>query len=176
MKCSIETERLMLRPWTMDDAEAFYHGWASDPEVTKYLTWNPHQSIEDTKMILRLFVEQYEKPERINFAIVSKETGELIGGIDVVGYLPDGTPAIGYMLRRDQWGKGYMTEACKAMVALLFSLGHKTIRIDAMVENIGSNRVIQKCGGIFVKTEEEERPLKGDRVLINVYLIHEPTR
>ena len=169
MKIELETKRLLLRPWRLDDAEPFFHGWASDPKVTKYMTWNPHESVEETKGIVALWVEQYEKPERINFAIELKDTGELIGGIDVVGYL-DGVPVIGYMLKRDKWGRGIMTEACMKLLDFLFANGHDTVRIDAMVENIGSNKVIQKCGGIFIGTEEQDRPMKGDKVLVNRYV------
>ena len=51
MKLTLETKRLILRPFTIDDAGEMFCGWASDPEVTKYLTWNTHKSIEETKKI-----------------------------------------------------------------------------------------------------------------------------
>ena len=75
-----------------------FFGWASDPEVTKYLTWSTHKDIEETKKILSLWINEYEKPERLNFAIELKKEDKLIGGIDVVGYLGGvkGTPVIGY--------------------------------------------------------------------------------
>ena len=173
MKITLETGRLILRPWSIDDAEAMFYGWANDPEVTKYLTWNPHQSIDETKAFLSLWIEQYKKPERFNFAIVLKETGELIGGIDVVGYLdgPEGTPVIGYCSSKKHWNHGYMTEACKCLLNFLFEEGYKEVRIDADVGNIGSNRVIQKCGGVFEFEETQEVPLKNKTVQINSYLV-----
>ena len=146
MKLTLETERLILRPFRAEDAEAMFFGWASDDEVTKYLTWPTHGSIETTKAIIARWLEEYEKPERLNFAIELKEEKKLIGGIDVVGYL-EGVPVIGYNLARPYWGRGIMTEACTRVLEHLFSLGFPEVRIDAMVENIGSNRVIQKCGG-----------------------------
>lgn len=170
MRLTMETQRLILRPFELNDAQAMFDGWASDPEVTKYLTWPPHESVEVTKQIVGLWVEQYKKPERLNFAIVLKETGELIGGIDVVGYL-DGTPVIGYASSRKYWGNGYMTEACNCLLTLLFAKGYEEVRIDAQVENLGSNRVIRKCGGQFLCTEEDARPLKGDSVLVNRYIV-----
>lgn len=167
---TLVTERLILRPWDISDVRDMFYGWANDEEVTKYLTWNAHDDIEITKMVVASWVEQYQKPERINFAIELKETGKLIGGIDVVGYI-DGVPVIGYVLSRQYWNKGYMSEAAKCVIEFLFSLGHSKILIDADKRNIGSNKVIQKCGGIFIKEEIEERPLKNDKVIVNRYCI-----
>ncbi|MCR5021843.1 GNAT family protein, partial [Ruminococcus sp.] len=65
----------------------------------------------------------------------------------------------------------YMTEACHCVIEYLFSKGYSEIRIDAMSENIASIRVIQKCGGIFLKTDEDYYPLKDKTVLINRYII-----
>ena len=170
MKLTLETDRLLLRPFTMDDAEAMFSGWASDPEVTKYLTWNMHPNIEVTKMILKQWIEQYDKPERLNFAIERKADGALIGGIDVVGYL-DGIPVIGYNLAKKYWNQGYMTEACRKLLEYLFSQGYTEVRIDAMVDNIGSNRVIQRCGGVFIGAEDDYLPMKNKTVKINRYIV-----
>ena len=173
MKATIETERLLLRPFELSDDVAMFEGWASDPEVTKYLTWSPHTCVEGTHALLQIWVKQYEKPERINFAIVEKASNKLIGGIDVVGYL-EGTPVIGYVLGRAYWGKGYMTEACKRVLEFLFDKGYEEVRIDAQKENIASQRVILKCGGVFLKEEYEDVPAKGERVIVYRYLIKNP--
>jgi ribosomal-protein-alanine N-acetyltransferase len=170
MRITLETDRLILRPFEYDDASAMFDNWASDDEVTKYLTWPTHKSIDETKYILDLWIKQYEKPERINFAITLKKTNELIGGIDVVGYI-DNDPVIGYNLARKYWNNGYMSEACKTVINYLFSLGYETIRIDAAKENIGSNKVIQKCGGIFTEEYNDYLPLKDKYMIINKYII-----
>lgn len=176
MRLTLETDRLILRPFVPEDAEEMFYGWANDPEVTKYLTWPPHESVETTKKIVSQWVEQYKKPERLNFAMVLKENGKLIGGIDVVGYLGGihGTPVLGCAIGRKYWSCGYVTEALKCLLTLLFAKGYDEVRIDAQVENIGSNRVIQKCGGQFLRTEEDERPLKGDTVFVNRYIVRRP--
>ncbi|MBQ8979235.1 MAG: GNAT family N-acetyltransferase [Oscillospiraceae bacterium] len=173
MLVTLGTRRLKLRPFRVSDAQAMFDGWASDPEVTKFLTWCTHDSAETTRQLLEKWVSEYEKPEKLNFAIELKETGKLIGGIDVVGYIdgPEGTPVIGYNLSSRHWNKGYMTEACRCVVRYLLDRGYQKVRIDAMINNAGSNRVIQKCGGIFQGKEEHHRPLKGDTVEINCYLI-----
>ena len=170
MKLTLETERLRLRPFRMEDAESIFSGWASDPEVTKYLTWNPHKSIRETRCILSMWIAEYEKPERLNFAIELKETQQLIGGIDVVGYL-DGVPVLGYNLARRYWGFGYMTEACRCLIGYLFSVGYREIRIDAMCDNTASNRVIQKCGGVLLRTEPDFIYAKNCTMTVNRYIV-----
>ena len=171
MRLILETERLILRPFIAEDANDMFNNWASDSEVAKYVTWNAHEHIETTKKILSLWIEQYEKPERINFAIVVKENNELIGGIDVVGYL-DQTPVLGYVLSRKYWGHGYMTEACKKVIELLFSLGYNQIRIDSIGENVASNKVIQKCGGVYVETYEDFFKMKNKFFKVNKYYVN----
>ena len=170
MEPTLETARLILRPFRLDDAEAMFAGWTGDDEVTKYLTWPTHRSVEDTKALLARWVAEYERPERLNFAIELKEEGnKLIGGIDVVHYV-DGVPVIGYNLSRAYWNRGYMTEACRRLLDYLFSQGYAEVRIAAMVENVGSRRVIEKCGGEYVDTVEDYLPLKDRTVRINRYV------
>ena len=169
MKLTLETERLILRPFEKEDAEAIFYGWASDPEVTRYLTWDTHESIEMTRALLEMWEKEYEQPDRLNFGIVLKEENRLIGGIDVVRYA-DGAPVIGYDLARAYWNKGYATEACRRVLDHLFSIGHDRVRIDAVRENTGSNRVIQKCGGTLTSTGTQHHDTKGDLV-INRYII-----
>ena len=64
-----------------------------------------------------------------------------------------------------------MTEACRCLLGYLFEQGYEKVRIDAMIENIGSIRVIEKCGGELFETAEDERKLIGDKVMLNRYLI-----
>ena len=77
------------------------------------------------------------------------------------------------MLKKEYWNKGYMSEACLRVIKFLFSLGFKKIYIRAQVDNIASNRVIQTCGGKFIQSQEVERPLMHDKVMINSYEITE---
>lgn len=170
MRVTLKTERLILRPFEVTDANSMFDTWASDPEVTKYVTWDAHKDVNVSKQIVNLWVSQYVKEERINFAITLKENNQLIGGIDVVGYL-EGIPVIGYVIGRSYWNKGYVTEACKEVIKFLKSLGHNKIIIDALVENIASNKVILKCGGVFQETYEDYWKTKNINVKINRYII-----
>ena len=167
----LSTERLVLRKLVIDDVNSIFNNWANDPEVTKYMTWKAHKSIEETKQILDIWLKEYKNPKTIRYGIVLKENNELIGAIDVVDYI-DNNPEIGYCLSRKYWNKGYMTEACKAVVEYLFAIGYKTILIEADERNIGSNRVIEKVG--FKYTNKETKPcssFKPDIITVNWYKI-----
>lgn len=165
----LQTERLLLRAITRGDTQRIFDCWASDPEVTKYLTWLPHKSVKVTEQVMSFWLTEYEKPDCYRYGIELKATGELIGMIDVVGYV-DGEPVIGYCSGRAYWGNGYMTEALKAVTAELFSAGFKSIFIEAAKENIGSNRVIQKAGFQFIGSHEQPMSsAKPEIVTVNSY-------
>ena len=168
-KC-IETERLLLRKPRIEDAKPMFDNWANDPEVTKYLTWNPHENIEVTKMIINHWLDEEKDLKTVRFVITLKDSGEPIGSIDVVNYI-DGSPEIGYCLSRKYWNKGLMTEACKAFSKYLFGKGFKKVLIKAVVENIGSNRVIEKCGFKFTHQEylEHQSSFKPNPATVNCY-------
>ena len=82
---TIETERLRLRRVTVDDAQAMFDNWASDPEVTRYLTWKPHRGVEETREILQAWAGRYEKQDFYLWGIALRETDTLFGTISVVG-------------------------------------------------------------------------------------------
>ena len=154
MMRELTTERLNLRHIREDDAQRIFECWASKPEVTKYLTWPVHESVEQTKQILGIWLKAYSEPDCMRWGIELKATGELIGMIDVVEYI-DGNPVIGYCSGPECWGNGYMTETLRAVVQELFAVGHDEILIEAVKENIASNRVIEKAGFMYVGSREE---------------------
>ena len=82
---TIETERLVLRRFASNDAEAMYRNWTSDPEVTKFLTWPVHRSVEDSEEVLKKWISSYEKKDYYQWAIVLKDHGsDPIGSIAAV--------------------------------------------------------------------------------------------
>ena len=171
-KKTLETERTILREFKLGDEYEMFSNWASDPEVVKYLTWPIHENIEVTKNIVQSWVNQYQDPTTIRYGITLKDTGELVGGIDVVHFI-DGVPEVGYCLAKKCWNKGIMTEVFSAFRDYLFSLGFNKITIRAEVPNIGSNRVIQKCGFKFIKTVHLEEPRSCD---VNCYELYAEKR
>ena len=144
----LETERMILRPFVMADAEDMYRNWASDPEVTKFLTWPTHASVEISKMVLNDWVPRYEDGGYFNWAMEYKENGQVIGNISVVKLREDTAAAdMGYCMGRVYWGKGLMSEALKAVMAYLFDMVELN-RIAAChdVNNPKSGRVMEKAG------------------------------
>lgn len=149
----LETERLRLRHLVKEDAGCIYTGWASDPEVTRYLEWKPHESVKVTEKILDGWLQEYEEPDCYRWGIELKSNNDLIGMIDVVRW-ENGNPVIGYASSRKYWGNGYMTESLHAVIDELFQCGYQRILIDAVDKNIGSNKVILKNGFHLIRQEE----------------------
>ena len=144
----IETHRLVLRPFTADDADDMFSNWASDPEVTRFLTWPPHSSADVTRMILNDWVSRYGDGGYFQWAIEWKETGTVIGSIAVVKLEEAIESAeIGYCLGRKFWGRGIMPEALRAVMDYLFdTVGLNRITAGHDVNNPKSGRVMEKAG------------------------------
>ena len=146
---TIYTKRLMLRRFTVSDAQAMFENWAKDERVTRYLTWCPHTSSDMTKQLLASWCAEYEKNDYYNWAIEWK--GIAIGNISVVRQNEALECAeLGYCMGYDFWGKGIMSEAVSAVIRYLFSeVGIHRIEIHHDTENPASGRVAQKCGCSF---------------------------
>jgi ribosomal-protein-alanine N-acetyltransferase len=145
----IETDRLILRPFTMEDAEPMFRNWASDDAVTKHLTWPTHESVEISNMVLSDWTSHYGEPDFYNWAIVLKENGpEPIGSIAVVRInSATDCAAMGYCMSRAHWRKGVMPEALNALVDFLFAeVGFNRIEAEHDVNNPASGRVMEKAG------------------------------
>lgn len=151
----LRTGRLILRPYTVDDAEEMYQNWASDPEVTRFLTWPTHSDAGVTRMVLNDWVPRYNDGGYFNWAIVLAASGAVIGNIAVVQLRPDIEAAdIGYCLSRQHWGSGIMPEALQAVIDYLFgTAGLRRITACHDIANPKSGRVMEKAGmrreGIF---------------------------
>jgi len=153
----IETKRLILRPFAEADAQAVFNNWASDPQVVRYLTWNVHPSLEFTKEILSIWEAQYMNPKVYNWTIILKEIHQPIGGITVVKMTEEVSNCeIGYCLSKTNWGDGIMSEALKAIIKYLFEeIGFEKITAKHDVQNIGSGKVMMKCGMHFEQCFDE---------------------
>lgn len=149
---TIETDRLILRRYVVEDADDMYANWTSDPEVTKFMPWPTHESVETTRSILEEWVSYYDDPRTYNWGITLKGEGRVIGNIAVVER-DERTCSyeIGYCLGQAYWGRGIMPEALKAVIAYLFSGESDLNRIYAThdVANAKSGRVMQKAGMHF---------------------------
>ena len=151
---TLETPRLRLRRFAINDAQAMYDAWASDDEVTKYLTWPTHQNVAVTERVLDSWISQYEAPGFYSWAIERREDAGLIGAISVVRIDEDvNSVQVGYCIGRKYWGKGIMTEAFSAVIDFLFgTVGANRVEARHDPRNPASGRVMQKCGLTFEGT------------------------
>ena len=147
---TIETPRLILRPFEVADAGAMFRNWASDPEVTQFLTWPTHTGPQISEMVLRSWVESYSQDNYYAWAIVLKESGEPIGSIS--GMDPQDSIAcveIGYCIGKSWWHQGIMTEALRGVMDYLFSIGFNRIFARHDPNNPHSGAVMIKCGMVY---------------------------
>lgn len=144
---TLTTERLILRRYRLEDAEAMFCNWAQSEAVTKYLTWQPYTSVEDVRGYIKWIVDSYAD-DKYNWMIELNDTHEAIGAIDVVSMQEEIQCAvIGYCLGERFWGKGYMPEAFTAVIRYLFEqIGFNRIESYHDANNPKSGRVMEKCG------------------------------
>ena len=144
----IETPRLILRRAIWEDAQAMFHNWASDPEVTKFLTWPPHDSVETTQNLLSRWLDSYEQANYYLWMIVPKELGQPIGSISVVRQNDAVAEAeIGYCIGKRWWHQGIMTEALTAVTNYLFTeVGMNRVAARHDPNNPHSGGVMRKSG------------------------------
>lgn len=146
---TLESARLILRPFNDADADAIFQNWASDPEVTRYLTWPTHQKKDITKAVLAGWVDNYKRKDYYQWAIVSKEHSNTpIGSIAVVDFNEEIQKAqVGYCLGRNWWHRGIMSEALDAVIRfLILDVGFRRVEAYHDSRNIYSGAVMRKCG------------------------------
>ena len=150
----LETQHLILHKAVRTDAEPMFLNWASDPQVTKYLTWPTYKSIDTAHEILEIWIKEYDKPNFYQWMIELKEIGQPIGSISVVGYNEQISEAeIGYCIGRKWWHKGITSEALSAVIEYLFAeVGFNRISAKHDVNNPHSGNVMKKCGMIYEGT------------------------
>jgi ribosomal-protein-alanine N-acetyltransferase len=141
----ILTARLRLRPPTEADAEQIFARYSQDPEVSRYVSWTPHRSIDETLTYLRRIVADNGNGRSYGFLIFSRHSGELLGSVG--GAIEKHRMQFGYCLARDTWGHGFATEAARAFVDAAWELP-ALWRIQAFcdTENRASARVLEKIG------------------------------
>ena len=145
---TLETDRLILRPLTAADAPAVFV-WGGDPEVNRYMSYPLERSVADAEAWLRT-VEKSRPEDGYDFGFVRKEDGALIGSGGTYPRADGRTWTFGYNLRRDCWGRGYATEAARAILAFAQeTLGARVFAAEHAVDNPASGRVMEKCGMVF---------------------------
>ena len=145
---TIETPRLILRRAVPSDARPMFDNWASDPEVTRFLTWPTYETVETAVRWIGILQENYGKPDNYNWMIELRELHQPIGSIGVVGCSDAvGKAEIGYCIGKNWWHRGIMTEAVQAVVDFLFrEVGVNRVEARHDTNNPHSGDVMKKCG------------------------------
>lgn len=143
---TIETCRLILRKAKAGDALPMFDNWASDPEVTKYLTWPTHETVDITNCIVESWIKEYEKDDFYQWMIVLKEIDQPIGSISVVDHNDAiGRAEIGYCIGKSWWHQGIVSEALEAVIDFLFAeIGMNRIEARHDSNNPRSGSVMKK--------------------------------
>ncbi len=174
---SIQTERLILRAWTLSDTEDLYE-YGKSEKVGPNAGWPPHKNIEESKDIIKMFIE-----EDCIYAIELKSEGKVIGGIGLHERCPDKNlkhlkqREVGFVLNPSYWGKGYVPEA----VNRLIDYGFNDLELDLIwcgyyEGNNNSKRVSEKCGFHYKFTKREHVKLLAVDKDVHYYCLENPNR
>lgn len=144
----IETERLLLRKPKRSDAQAVYDRYASNREVTRYLSWPTHRSVADTVAFLAMSDDEWQRWPAGPYLVLTRANGKteaLVGSTGLFYKSP--TRAItGYVFAKNAWGLGYATEALQAMVKVAQQTGIERLEAICHAEHQPSAHVLEKCG------------------------------
>lgn len=160
----LETERLILRPWSEDDAEDLYK-YAKDPRIGPIAGFPVHTSVQNSREIIKNVLAKKE-----NYAVTLKNDGHAIGTIGLmIGKrsnlgISSNEGEIGYWIGVPYWGRGFIPEACREIIRHGFcDLNLKNIWCSYFDGNFKSKRVQEKCGFVYHHTNKNEFwPLMGD--------------
>ncbi len=144
---TLETADLVLRKPAGKDAKDIFR-YASDPEVARYVLWEPHRSISETKSFIRYLRSRIRSGYPSSWVVVLKETGSVIGTIGFIWCSEENRSAeLGYSFSREYWNHGYATQALKSVIDASFtSLPLNRLEAQHDLRNPASGRVMEKCG------------------------------
>lgn len=174
---TIETNRTIMRKFKLDDAEDMFNNWASDEQVTRYLTWQHHKTLKVSQDVMETWCAHYNQ-NTYHWALVLKESNELIGTVGLVRINEkDKVGEFGYAIARKYWNKGIVTEAMNALFEYFFNeIGFEKIEGLHDVDNTASGRVMQKLGMSFVgRISDKYKDNKGNDIDVSRYTIDKKT-
>lgn len=142
----IRTSRIYLRQFVAADAAKAYENWMSDDDVTEFLSWETHRSPEESERVIGNWVRAYGLGT-MDWCMTLAQNREPIGSITAVQDFPkERYCELGYCIAKEHWGKGYMTEALRAVTEFIFeNTDYKWIQARCDSENYGSRRCLEKC-------------------------------
>lgn len=149
---TLRTERLVLRRPVSEDAARVFRSYGTDPEVTRFLAWRPHRSLADARNAMAARLERLAAGTELSWVLEPAAADPADpGGTGLAGlvsaWLERGEAELGFVLARRHWGRGLMTEAVRAVVAMLFEApGPSRVWATCDAENLASARVLEKAG------------------------------
>lgn len=153
----LESERIILRPVSLDDAKDMYE-YTSDEETTRFI-YDKHTDINQTKSLIANY---FIKEPIGKYAILLKENNKMIGAIEFRVHEDNNSGELGYTLNRHFWGKGYMTEAGQLILELAFNiLGLERVFAECDVRNSASGKVLIRLGMTYEGTLRRDHMIKG---------------
>jgi [ribosomal protein S5]-alanine N-acetyltransferase len=169
---TLETERLILRKMILNDAEAVF-AYASNSEVSRYTLWETHRSIEDSRAFLEFATQKYENGGEPDWGIVYRGNGCLVGACGLVNWEAEHARAeVGFVLSREYWGRGLMSEAVRAILRFGFErMNLNRIEARCIAQNAASARVMEKAGMVYEGTLRQREYIKGAYRDIKLYAI-----
>lgn len=147
---TLESDRLILRPVTEEDATAVFL-YASNPNLTRYTLFETHQSIEQSRWFVGSYAHSRytaKEPDPLGIVIKEDPVGMIVGALGAFWVSqPNGTMEMGYSIAEPFWGRGYIPEACKALIDYVFAeYAVERLQSRVFVENVASERVLEKLG------------------------------
>ena len=150
---TLRTSRLILRKLSLNDARDMF-AYASNPLMTRFTTWDAHESIGVSRAFLAQAVNKYQNGQAMDWAIVDAATNQMIGTCGIVNFSEEHQRGdLGYGIAAPYWGKGYMTEAARTAIDCAFRmLPISRLQACCNVHNVGSSRVMEKLGMTYEGT------------------------
>lgn len=145
MPVRVETDRLILRRPLASDAERVFARYAADPEVVRHVGFPAHRSVADALAFIGFSDDQWERWPCGPYLIESRADGQLLGGTGLSFETPH-RAMTGYVLAKDAWGRGYATEALRAIVALADEFRVRRVFAYCHTAHAPSAHVLEKCG------------------------------
>ena len=168
----LETERLILRKFKIEDAGEVFENWTSDEEVSRFMRWSTHKTVEDTKQWLEEEEKNCINNDYYTWGIKLKESGLLIGSISAIYRTEEDRYEIGYGISKKYWNNGYTTEALKCIMDYLINIiGIKKFICKHAKLNSISGKVMQKVGFKYAKDEYYESFDKTKKYESKVYYL-----
>jgi [ribosomal protein S5]-alanine N-acetyltransferase len=141
---TVLTDRLILERLKYEDAEEIFYTYASKSEATRFVSFQTHRSVDDTRSFLRYAIPAWNEKKDFTYAVRLKESHRLIGSIGIMNKKDH--VQFGYIFSPTQWNQGYATETCRRILALLAEQHIERVSTIVDVDNTASVRVLEKCG------------------------------